>query len=1047
MNGAIAWFTRNHVAANLLLVLILFSGLYSLTQRIPLEVFPSFERDIVNVNVSLSGSTPQEVEEGLAIRVEEAISDLEGIKAISSVSQEGATRVSAEIDPNYNTRELMNDIKSRVDAINTFPDDAERPVVSISQRKRETISVALYGNLSQLELKLLGEQVRDEIQALPNITQVDLESVVPYEISIEVSEKTLREYGLTLEEVAKAVNSNSVDLTGGTLKTPSGEILLRAKGQAYLGSQFADLIVLSRSDGTHIRLGDIANVNDGFEDSPIKTRFNQQPAVMIEVYRVGNQNAIDISDSVKAYIASKSSQLPNGIHISYWRDSAKAVKARIKTLTDSALQGCLLVILLLALFLRPAIAFWVCMGIPVSILGGLMVMPYMGVTLNVFSLFAFIMVLGILVDDAIVTGENVYTHLQRGSDPLQAAIKGTQEVSVPVTFGVLTTVAAFMPLMMIEGTRGKIFAQIPMVVIPVLIISLIESKLILPAHLKHVRMRESNPNGWFSRLQHAIADGFEQLILRYYRPALEWNLHHRYISISIAAGIFIIALTLVFSGWTRFIFFPRVPSETARAVLAMPAGTPFEITDSYVDRIGNAAQRLKEKYQDKATGKSVILDIMSTSGSSGGTSSGQSNVGRVYFEIEPPETRHVDITSNQLVKEWRKLIGPLPGSESLTFKAESGSGGSPLDVQLSSHNLASMAQVAERVKKKLTQYPDVFDVEDSLSDGKQELQLQIKPQGQILGLTLSQVAQQVRHAFYGYQVQRVQRSRDDVSVYVRYPSDERQSLANLQSLLIQTPSGHQVPFSDVATITESLSPAKINRLDRMRTQNIRGDLNKETANVEAIKSDLTNFLLELGDAYPNVTISLEGEAKEQRESFGSLGLGLAFVLFVIYALLAIPFRSYWQPLVVMSVIPFGVIGAIAGHWIMGMPLTIMSLMGMLALTGVVVNDSLVLVDYINRTQAQGDTLQQAVRDAGVARFRAVLLTSLTTFAGLMPLIFDNSTQAQFMIPMAVSLGFGILFATALTLLLVPVNYMLLHDAKQFADRVNRWFKGEPWAER
>lgn len=1042
MHGMIAWFTRNHVAANLLLMLILCGGLYSVMNRIPLEVFPSFELDSVNVNVGLPGSTPEEVEESLAIQIEEAIADLEGIESITSTSTEGATRVSAEVGSNYDTRDLMADIKSRVDAINSFPDDADRPVVSLTQRKRETISVVVYGDLSELELRLLGEQVRDDIQRLPGISQVDLESVAPYEISIEISEQTLREFGLTLEEVAQAINSNSVDVTGGTLKTPGGDILLRAKGQAYQGDEFADLVIVTRSDGTRIKLGDIATIIDGFEDNPIKTRFNQKPAVMIEVYRIGNQNAITISQTVKEYIADKQQLLPKGAQIDYWRDSARIVKARLKTLTDSATQGCFLVILLLALFLRPAIAFWVCMGIPISVLGGLMLMPYLGVTINIITLFAFIMVLGILVDDAIVTGENVYSHLQRGEDPVQAAIIGTQEVSVPVTFGILTTVAAFMPLAMIEGHRGQIFAQIPMIVIPVLLFSLVESKLILPAHLKHVQMRHKKSPGLLSRIQHRIADGFEELILRFYRPLLEKALEFRYTSAALALAIFVIAMTLVFTGWTRFIFFPRVPSETARAMLTMPAGTPFAITDDYIERIGQAALTLKEKYRDPETGNSVIMDLMSTTGSSGGTGSGQSHVGRVFFEIEPPESRSSDVTSNDLVKEWRKLIGPLPGIENLSFRAEIGRGGSPLDVQLSSSSLSAMAAAAEQVKAKLSDYPDVFDVEDSLANGKQEMQLQIKPQAQAMGLSLSQIARQVRHAFYGFQVQRIQRGREDVDVYVRYPRSERRSLANLQQMMIQTADGHLVPFHQVAELTESQSPSQITRLDRMRTQNIRADLNKQTANVEAIKTDLTSYLDTLAISFPEVEITLEGEAKEQRDSFSSLGLGLAFVLFVIYALLAIPFRSYWQPLVVMSVIPLGAIGAIAGHWIMGMPLTIMSLMGMLALTGVVVNDSLVLVDYINRTRAHGESLQQAVRDAGVARFRAVILTSLTTFAGLMPLIFEKSTQAQFLIPMAVSLGFGILFATMLTLILVPVNFMLLNDLQKGVGKVVGWFKEE-----
>lgn len=1038
MHDLIAWFTRNHVAANLLMVLIVGLGLYSAKFRLPLEVFPEFELDMVNVSIALPGSSPEESEESLAIRIEEAISDIEGIDQISSVSQEGAARVSAEINSRYDTRDVMSDIKSRIDAINTFPSDAERPVVSLTQRKRETITVAVSGDLAHSELRLVAESIRDELLQLPELTQVELDSVAPYEISIEVSEQKLREYGLELSKVAQTISQASLDLSAGSVKTQGGEILLRTKGQAYVGDEFANLLIISRADGTRIRLSDIATVVDGFEETPIENRFNNQPAVMIEVYRVGDQSAIAISDAVKQYISDKQSYLPQGISLNYWRDSAKIVKARLNTLKNSAIQGCLLVALLLAIFLRPAIAVWVCIGIPISFMGGLLLMPTMDVTINIISLFAFIMVLGILVDDAIVTGENIYTHLKAGEEPLHAAIKGTQEVAVPVTFGVLTTIAAFMPLMMIEGVRGKIFAQIPLIVIPVLLFSLVESKLILPAHLKHIKPASNNP-GRFSYWQNRFANGFEAAILKFYKPLLKAALSRRLLSAAIAISIFVVVLSLATAGWVRFIFFPRVPSETARATLVMPAGTAFNTTDDYINRMLGAALELQEKYRDQETGDSVILNILATSGSSGGSGSGQSNKGRVVFEIEPPESRTNPISSGDLVREWRQLIGSLPGAESLTFRAEIGRGGSPLDVQFSSNDFAAMAQVADLTKQKLQEYPAIFDVEDSLADGKLELQLNIKPQAQALGLSLNDLAQQVRSAFFGYQVQRIQRGREDVKVYVRYPASERRSQYNLNNMLIRTPDGAELPFSEVASVTPSQSPATITRIDRLRTQNIRADVNKEQANIEVIKTELQQWLSQTLVAYPQVNASLEGEAKEQRESFSSLGFGLLFVLFVIYGLLAIPFGSYWQPLVVMSIIPYGAVGAVLGHMIMGMPLTIMSMMGMLALTGVVVNDSLVLVDYINRQRKKGVDLMSAVANAGVARFRAVILTSLTTFAGLMPLIFEKSTQAQFLIPMAVSLGFGIIFATMITLLIVPVNYLLLEDAQRALKQAKQWW--------
>ncbi len=1035
MHKLIEWFVRNHVAANLLMILIIFLGLRAAFFAIPLEVFPAFELDIINIQVSLPGATPEEAEESLAVRVEEAVYDLEGIEQLISRSSEGGATVSVEVDGLYDLREVLSDIKTRVDAINTFPADAERPLVSQAQRKREVISVVLSGKINNKELRGLGTKIRDELLLLPGITQVFLESAAPFEISIEISEQTLRRYNLTMAQIAGAVKLSSVDLSGGVIKTQGGEILLRSKGQAYSTEEFAAIPIRSSNDGTRLLLGDIAVIKDGFDQTPIKVRFNKQNAMLIEIYRIGEQNAIQVAKAVKSYIEKKRESLPDGVYINYWKDRSRIVKARLQTLTNSALQGGVLVALLLSLFLRPAIAFWVCVGIPVSFLGGLWIMPYQGVTLNLISLFAFITVLGILVDDAIVTGENIYTHLQKGTDPLEAAITGTKEVSIPVTFGVLTTMAAFYPLTMIEGVRGQIFAQIPAIVIPVLFFSLVESKLILPAHLKHLKRQTDADIGLLSRVQRRIANGFEHAILRFYRPFLERCLRNPLTTLAVATAILMIVFSVVFSGWTRFVFFPKVPSETVRLKLTMPAGTAFHITDSAIEHIVAKAGKLQEKYRDPESGRSVIKNILSTTGSAGGTSSGQPNKGRVLMELEPPETRVIAIKSTDLVKEWRKMIGSIAGMESLTMRAEIGRGGSPIDVQLTGQDFGELKQVAVAVKQKFSEFPAVFDIEDSLSRGKQELQLQIKPEAQALGLNLTDLAIQVRQAFFGYEVQRILRGRDDVRVYIRYPEDERNSLYNLDSMLIRTAEGAEVPFIEVADLVASQSPSRITRIDQRRSLNITADLDKQNANIEALKREISQFMDELLLRFPSIRYSIEGEAKEQRQSFQGLKAGLALVLFVIYALLAIPFRSYSHPLIVMSMIPFGAVGAVAGHWLMGKPLTIMSLMGMLALTGVVVNDSLVLVDFINRKRQEGVELFVAVSQAGVARFRAVILTSLTTFAGLAPLIFEKSTQAQFLIPMAISLGFGILFATICTLILLPINYLLFIRTGQSVKRM------------
>ena len=1025
----IAWFTKNHVAANLLLISILLAGLFSVSTQIPLEVFPSFEADRISVSVTLRGSTPEDVEKGVAIRIEEAVQDLEGIKRITSRSSEGSASVSIEVDTGYDPRELLADIKSRVDAINTFPVDAEKPVVALAQRTREVIAVTVSSEYGEKETLEYAEQVRDDLLRLPEITQVELSGVRDYEIAIEVSQDTLRQYDLRLSDISSAISNSSTDVSAGNLKTEGGDVLIRSKGQAYRKDEFAQVVVKYQADGTIIRLGDIARITDDFEETPVRTRFNGKQAAFIDVYRIGPQSAIEVADAVKNYITEHQSQLPEGFELSFWDDDSEIVKSRIATLTTNAIQGGILVLALLTLFLRPAIAFWVFIGIPVSFMGAFLAMPIFGITLNVMSLFGFILVLGIVVDDAIVTGENVYTHLKTAENGEQAAIRGTQEVATPVTFGVLTTVAAFLPLAFIEGNRGALFAQIPVVVIPVLLFSLIESKFVLPAHLKYLKLRSEKANpSKLQQFQQRFADGFEHAIMKYYQPLLNVALKNKLATVSLFVGIFFIILTLITSGWTKFIFFPRIPSETVRAELTFPAGTPFEVTNKYIIDMSDKAKELQDKYRDE-DGQSVILNILATTGGRGGSS----NTGSVRFEITPAEKRESDIGSRELASEWRDLIGIIPGAESVTFRAEFGRSSDPIDVQLSGSSIDTLEAVAEKVKERLATYPTVYEIADSMSDGKDELQIELTEQGLALGLNRVDVSQQVRNSFFGAQVQRIQRGRDDVRVMVRLPIEERRSVADLTDILIKTPTGGTVPLSHVATLVPGQSPSSIYRIDRYRTLNVTADVEKSNTNMTVLQADLKTYLDELMVQYPGVDYSLEGEAKEQRESFGSLAWGLVFVFFIIYALLAIPFKSYMQPLIVMSVIPFGMIGAVMGHWVMGMELTIMSLLGMLALIGVVVNDSLVLVDFINKKREEGGDLLETVKLAGAARFRPVMLTSLTTFIGLMPLLFEKATQAQFLIPMAVSLGFGIIFATLITLLLVPVNYLLM-------ERFQGWFK-------
>ncbi|PVZ67716.1 efflux RND transporter permease subunit [Pelagibaculum spongiae] len=1021
----ISWFTRNPVAANLLMIFILMMGGWSISSRLPLEVFPDFELDLVSVSVSWPGAQPAEVEQTVTSRLEEEIFDLEGVKKISSTSSEGFSSVVVEVSPSYDPEELRDKIKNRLDALSTLPSGAERPTVNLFDTKREVISLVVSGDLPETELRKVAEQLRDELQILPKVSQVELDVSRDREVSIEVSDAVLRQYDLTLAQVAQAVSVSSLDLSAGNLRTQGGEILVTSRNQAWQRDDFEAIPLRSSADGSRLLLGDIATVIDGFEDAPGQDLFNGRPAMSIEIYRTGTQSAIEVADAVKAFVAERQVTLGDSVKLNLWRDRSKIVKARLNTLTTSAWQGGLLVLLLLSLFLRPSVAFWVFAGIPVCFLGGFALMPELGVSINVLSLFAFILVLGIVVDDAIVTGENIYTHLKKGKDPLQAAIEGTKEVAVPVTFGVLTTIAAFIPLMLIEGARGKLFAQIPYIIIPVLLFSLVESKLILPAHLRHIRMKKPGEGNRLSRIQQAIADGFERAILRFYQPFLEKALRWRGLSISVFIGLLIIIFSLVSSGWVKFVFFPRIESEVARGYLSMPAGTAFEITEGHVARMVDEAEKIQQKYIDPLTGESIILGISSSAGG------GNSHVGRVWFEIQAPEKRTLDVSSPELLNEWRKAIGSIAGAENLYYRAEIGRTSDPVDIQLQGKDLDRLKQAALLIKQRLKQFPDIFDISDSLSSGKQELQIILKPEAITLGLTQRDLTSQVRNALYGFQAQRIQRDRDDIRVMVRYPKSERSNLSQLENLIIRTPDGARLPLNQLAELKQGVSPLSIERVNRFRTANVTADINKETGDVGAVMRALSEDLPTILADYSDVTYSLEGEAREQDESFSSLVAGLVFVLFVIYVLLAIPFKSYSQPLMVMSVIPFGAAAAVLGHLIMGKSLSIMSIMGMLALTGVVVNDSLVLVDYINRQKRSGRSLLEVVSMSGAARFRPVILTSLTTFAGLSPLLLEKSTQAQFLIPMAISLGFGVLFTTFVTLILIPVNYMLLEDLKSF----------------
>lgn len=1039
MKSLVAWFVNNPVAANLLMVGIVVAGLFSVTKRSTLEIFPAFDVDAITVGVNYRGATPIEVEESIVSRIEEAVWDLEGIEEINSRAGEGGGSVTLEVAKGYDARELLDEVKNRVDAINTFPGDAERPDISLNQRTYFVLNLVVSGDLTERDLRRKTEQIRDEVANIPGINQVKTAGFRPFEIAVEADEQTLLQYNLSLQEIGNAIQRSSLDVPAGSIRTRGGDVLLRTKGQAYTGRDFEEIVLRTRPDGSRITVGDVATVSDGFEENELAVRFNGRPAALVMVARTGDQSAIEVANLVKTYMRENPPEA--GLELGLWNDQSKPIKGRLQTLLTSAWQGGVLVFLILGLFLRPSLAFWVVVGLFVAVMGALAVLPEVGVTLNLISLFAFILVLGIVVDDAIVTGESIFRELSEHGPGRTSAIRGTNRVAVPVTFGVVTTMVAFLPLAMLPGARGVIFGQIPPVVILVLLFSIVESKFILPAHLAHLDPNKKPAFWWapFAKVQRGVANGLVWFADKVYSPVLRWAVNARYFSLTIFIAGAVITYGYFAGGRIGFQPFPRIESEIAKGKLAMPKGTPFSITEKHLLRMEEAAMTLQKKYVD-AEGVSVIEQVMTSIGVSGFSSggprgsrirSGQPHLGEVAFQITPPERRTVEVTTMQLLGEWRRLIGPIPGAESQNFRGEFGRNRNPVDIELLGRDFAQLDAAANEIKLRLGELPELFDIEDNFEASQEELQLTVKPEAEILGVTLSELGRQVRAAFFGVQAQRIQRGRDDIRVMVRYPRDRRASIGDLERMRIRTPDGREVPFSAVATVSYGTGFNTIERRDRQRIVNVSADYDKETTDATLINKALEEMVPEVVRKYPGIVFDLEGDRRDVKESNEAFQRGLIVILLLIYLLLAIAFGSYLQPLIVMSVIPFGLVGATLGHVIMDKPLTMMSVFGMLALSGVVVNDSLVMVDYVNQKRKEGMQLVQAIQTAGRVRFRAIILTSLTTFVGLLPLLFEQATQAQFLIYMAISLAFGILFATLITLILIPVIYRILEDIKWF----------------
>ena len=1037
LRGPIAWMAGNSVASNLLMVVFLVGGfLFGL--RIKQEVFPETAIDIVTVSVPYPGASPEEVEQSIILAIEEAIRGLDGVKKVSSLAAEGSATVAAELLLGADLQTVAQDIQSAVDRITSFPTEAEEPRVSTPTLKRTVISLVLHGAVEETVLRAATERVRDQLLADPGITQVELEGIRPYEISIEIPQAKLREHGLTLDQVAARLRGASIELPGGGIKTGGGEILLRMKERRDLGREFERIPIVSTEDGTQLYLEDIATIRDGFEDLDESMTYNGEPATMITVYRVGKETPTEVAATVRRHVEDLSQSLPPGLSVAVWEDMSKIFQQRMDLLLRNAAVGLVLVLILLSLFLESRLAFWVTMGIPISFLGTFLFLPMFDVSINMVSLFAFIISLGIVVDDAIVVGENVYENHQRGMGFMEAAKLGAREVALPVTFSILTNIAAFMPMFFVPGVMGKIFRVIPAVVVTVFMLSLVESLFILPAHLAHAR--EAPTTGFRGRLhrrQQRFSYWFSRMIQTRYGPLIERVVARRYLVFAAGLGILIVTVGFVRSGRMGMSMFPRIDADYAFATATLPYGSSVERTKAVRDRLIEAARQVASAHGEDELMRGILARIGS-SGTDGpfagnvATGGSRGHLTEVGIHLADPEQR--PLTTAEVTRAWRERVGPIPGIKSLVFESNRGGpgAGAALTVQLSHTDLHVLDRAATELADTLAGFPIVKDIDSGFSPGKQQIDFKILPEGQSLGLTAAEVARQVRNAYYGAEVVRQQRGRNEIKVMVRLPEAERVSEFNLEQFMVRTPAGTDVPLREVVDLQRGRAFTSINRSEGRRVITVTADVDPPDQAPWVQKSINEDILPELVERYPGLKLIYEGQQADMAESMMGLAVGFALAMLVLYALLAVPFKSYVQPVIVMVSIPFGLVGAVLGHLLMGYSLSVMSMFGVVALSGVVINDSLILIDFANRERRKGASAHDAILAAGVRRFRPIMLTTMTTFGGLAPMIFETSMQARFLIPMAISLGYGIVFATVITLGLVPSLYLIVDDVQRGA---------------
>ena len=1030
--GAIAYMAQNSIAANLLMVILIGAGVWTM-YNIQKEVFPEFQLDIVQVNVVYPGAAPTEVEQGILLPVEEAVRGVQGIKEITSTADEGSGEVMIELVAGTNRMKAFQEIDQAINRIQTFPDDIEQPEVSLQTETQDVMSIGLYGDVDIWTLRKLAEQLRNRLLSDSKITQVVIDNVPDYMTHVEIPRHNLRQYGLTLGQVADIISESSEDVPAGAVETQAGEILLRMKERKQWAEELGNIAIITSPDGAKVTLGDLGVITDGFEETGFHGQYNQQPSVELEIFRIGKQSPLEIETAVREIL--ENYHLPPGISWRIDSNRAEDYRERLSLLTENGALAIVIVLIILTLFLEYRLAFWVMMGMAISFIGGIAFLPLVGVSINMISMFGFLVALGIVVDDAIVIGENVYEYRQQGMGYMEAAIAGTKEISKPVIFSIFTTVIAFFPLLFMPGTTGKFWWPLPVVVIVVLIVSLLEALFILPAHLGHRSSKSTfKAAHHLERWQQSFSAKFNRVIDRYYRPFLKFCLKYRYITLSIATTVLLIAGGYGYSDHMGMVMMPEVAADEIEAGVRLPEGTTNDQAAKVAVDITNSTKRMFDEHNLYEVAEGIKTNVR-----------GQNFID-VEIVMKPPDEQ--DITAGEIIELWRDNIGDIEGVDQIVFEAERGPGGARQDisVDLAHSNVAILEKASAAFVERVESFESTRDVSDNYNKGKIQYDFKLLPEGRNLGLTSSDVGQQVRDAFFGALAMRQLRGNNEVEVRVKLPKDQRQDIRHLEDFLVQTPDGVQVPLFDVVEVRQQEAFTSIHRRDAQRVVTVGMDVEPANAVGRVMESIQAEILPQMLLDFPGITWSFQGSQAEMRESTQSLWGGFAMAMLIIYALLAIAFGSYTQPVIIMAAIPFGIIGAVIGHIILGYDLSIVSLMGVIALSGVVVNDSLIMIDYANKRR-HVDSALEAIHEAGIRRFRPIMLTTLTTFGGLTPIILESSRQAFYLIPMAISLGFGIVFATSIILVIIPCLYMIQEDITGYFQRIRQKQPAEPSKDR